>query len=793
VSPDNVVSSPGTRTFRAGWGWLLLSNLSRFYLVFLGTLAACGLVPMLFGLSGSVVQSGSMEPHISRGDVVLSRALPANARPPIGRVITFRAPVGSATSGFVLHRLVAANDNGSLVTRGDANANPDSTPLDRRNIISQARLLIPWIGLPSIWVATGAVLPLGLWLLLTLGALVIGALDRVLRRPPAEDPPEDSESPSGPDPESCEAAPVALPQGESIPARLTPRRASLTARIRVATGPAAVALVALLTAGALATAPLGQASAAFSATTSSAGNTWGTAHPATRLAFPTDPSDSAGGIAFGTQPVVVVQDAAGNTVTTSNAPVTLSITTPGGATLTCTANPMAASSGTATFSGCKVDKVGTYTLTATSGALTSAVSTSFTITPGSATKLGFTASPSSSNGGTVFGTQPSVTVQDAGGNTTTGTDSVTVAITAPLGAVLTCATNPKAAVAGVAIFAGCKVDKAGTYTLTATSGTLTSAVSASFTIATGSATKLGFTSSPTSTTANTAFSSQPVVAVQDAGGNTISATNSVTLTITTPAGAVLNCTANSKAAVAGVATFAGCSINKTGTYTLTAAAIGLTNGVSASFTIAAGSATHLVFTTSPSSSTSGSAFASQPVVAVQDAAGNTTAGTNAVTLTVTTPAGAILTCTANPTNAFAGLATFAGCSINKTGTYTLTATAIGLTSAVSTSFTISAGTATKLVFTTSPSNAARGVAFATQPVVTVQDAEGNVVTSSGISIDLSITSGGGATLTCTQNPTNDSLGVATFAGCSINTAATYTLTARASGGLTGISNSFIIS
>jgi hypothetical protein len=38
------------------------------------------------------------------------------------------------------------------------------------------------------------------------------------------------------------------------------------------------------------------------------------------------------------------------------------------------------------------------------------------------------------------------------------------------------------AVAGVATFAGCRIDKAGTYTLTATSGVLTAAVSNTVTI-----------------------------------------------------------------------------------------------------------------------------------------------------------------------------------------------------------------------------------------------------------------------------------------------------------------------
>jgi hypothetical protein len=84
---------------------------------------------------------------------------------------------------------------------------------------------------------------------------------------------------------------------------------------------------------------------------------------------------------FATQPVVTLQDAGGNTVTTGAASVTMSITQPQGAILTCLANPMPVSSGVAAFGGCKIDKKGTNnTLTATSGTLTAAVSTLFNIT-----------------------------------------------------------------------------------------------------------------------------------------------------------------------------------------------------------------------------------------------------------------------------------------------------------------------------------------------------------------------------------------------------------------------------
>ncbi len=107
-----------------------------------------------------------------------------------------------------------------------------------------------------------------------------------------------------------------------------------------------------------------------------------TAATAAKLAFTQQPSSSTAGVAFATQPQVTVQDQFANTVTTYTGNVTLAIgTNPGGGTLSCTTNPLAASGGVATFSGCRINNAGTgYTLTATSGSLTSATSIAFNVT-----------------------------------------------------------------------------------------------------------------------------------------------------------------------------------------------------------------------------------------------------------------------------------------------------------------------------------------------------------------------------------------------------------------------------
>ena len=453
VEASEVASgSPTSEGPLAGWTWFTVAICARIYLVALAALALCALIPMLTGLTASVVQSGSMEPKISTGDVVLSRAVPADDPIPMGRVISFIAPEGSARSGLVLHRLVAERADGSLVTAGDANADVDSSPLARKDIVAQGALLVPWIGLPSFWVGAGQMLPFVVWGAVTALALAIEAMSAAL---------EKNGRHRGTSPRR--------PRGPRVIARLP---------IPLATAGILVFSVALSASGSLPA-----ADAAFTARSTSVGNSWSSAAaaPATRLAFTTNPSGSTGGRAFGTQPVVTVRNAAGGTVTGTRT-VTLSLTSANGATFACTTNPVTSTTGVVAFSGCLINKTGSYTLTARSGTLTSAVSTTVVITTGSPAALKFVAQPSTTAATTTFVTQPSVAIVDAGGNATSSTASVTLALTTSAGATLTCTTNPRSAVSGTATYAGCRIDKPGTYTLTATSGSLVAAVSSSVTI-----------------------------------------------------------------------------------------------------------------------------------------------------------------------------------------------------------------------------------------------------------------------------------------------------------------------
>ncbi|HVA86496.1 MAG TPA: hypothetical protein VNF73_09300, partial [Candidatus Saccharimonadales bacterium] len=381
-----------------------------------------------------------------------------------------------------------------------------------------------------------------------------------------------------------------------------------------------------------------------------------------------------------------------------------------------------------------------------------------------------------------FGTQPQVTAQDQFGHLRSG-DSIALSIkpgTGTAGAILTCTSNPVTTVSGIATFAGCRIDKAGTgYQLRATDSTSvgTGTVdSASMTVNPGAATKLGFLAQPTRGLTGGTFATQPVIAIQDANGNTVtsaSATN-ITLTITTnPGSGSLICGGNPVATVAGIATFSLCRINSIGVgYVLTASGGSLTNATSLPFDVS----DRLAFATQPAGAVAGVAFTTQPVIAIQAGAANTAIhdqGT-AVTLSISgSPVGVTLTCTTNPVTAVNGLAAFSGCKIDKIGTYTLLASAVGLTSATSASLAVTVGPATKLGFVTQPSSGTVTQAFPAQPVVAVQDAGGNTVTTGVYStsvVNLAILSNpGGGTLTCTSGLLRVAIaGLASFSGCSID-------------------------
>ena len=521
----------------------------------------------------------------------------------------------------------------------------------------------------------------------------------------------------------------------------------------------------------------------------------GMSGPASKLVFSTQPAGASGGTAFSTQPVVTVEDAAGDPVTTDNSTVTIGIApgTPndGSPGVLSTCIPTGENNGVFTFGGCAINSDGTgYKLIATDGQLASATSAPFDVDTGPATHIAFTTEPDNAIGGSTFVTQPRLTIEDAGGNTvTTDTHGITLAINSGPGGTLSgCSAT---STAGVVRFSGCSINTAGTYTLRATdAGDGFATTSSSFDVGTGVPTQLVFTTEPAGATGGTGFTTQPTVTVEDAGDNTVTTdTHAVTLARTAGTGTLSGCTSTT---TAGVAAFSGCVINAAGTgdiLTATDAGDDL-SAPSSAFDVTVGPPADLVFTTEPAGATGGTAFTIQPTVTLEDAGGNTvTTDTSSISLARTEGTGTLSGCTSTTTG---GVAAFSGCTINTAGTGDiLTASDIGdALSAPSAAFDVTVGAPSQLVFTTEPSpTATGGTAITTQPAVTVEDAGGNTVTTDSSTVTLTANGGAGVISGCSKTET---IGVVAFSGCSINTDGTYTLTAADGALTTATSDSIVV-
>jgi hypothetical protein len=390
---------------------------------------------------------------------------------------------------------------------------------------------------------------------------------------------------------------------------------------------------------------------------------------ATQLVFTTQPAGATGGSAFSTQPIVTAQDASGNTVQDYAGAIALSIGSGGAAGATLSGCSATFRSGVTSFSGCAIDKAGNaYKLQASAGAL-SGTSSSFNVTVGPAAQLAFTTQPAGAVSNAAFSTQPTVTAQDAGGNTVTSY-AATVALSilsGPAGATLSgCAGSLGR---GVTTFSGCKLDKAGSYTLRASDRTI-SGDSGSFAVIAGAATRLLFSTQPGGgATGGTAFPTQPAVTAQDAAGNTATSyRGTVALSIASGGAAGATLSGCSGTLSAGVTTFRGCAIDRVGANYVLQARDGTFSVNSAAFNVTAGTATRLAFTTQPAGATANRDFTTQPVVTAFDAGGNVAtayAGTLTASLVAGTGGGALGSC---QTSLSAGVTTFARCKINKSGT-----------------------------------------------------------------------------------------------------------------------------
>lgn len=99
-----------------------------------------------FSVKPIVILSGSMEPYISPGDMVIIQKTNASDVN-VGDIIEYKLP-----NFNVVHRVISITYNNGdrfFITKGDANQNPDKAPVSSNQIIGKYIFNIPFVGYPT--------------------------------------------------------------------------------------------------------------------------------------------------------------------------------------------------------------------------------------------------------------------------------------------------------------------------------------------------------------------------------------------------------------------------------------------------------------------------------------------------------------------------------------------------------------------------------------------------------------------------------------------------------------------
>lgn len=174
MSPRRPRSLPGRVVRGLGWGALATAVV----------LAAAVAGPLAFGDRPYTVLTGSMEPAISPGDVVIDeRISPTAAR--VGDIITFRDPEDQ--SKLITHRVRSVTPEGRyiwFVTKGDANNTTERWRIAADGELGRVVYTVPWVGHVAVLARTP--LGLSLFLIVPLALLGVEELRRIWRPSKAE-------------------------------------------------------------------------------------------------------------------------------------------------------------------------------------------------------------------------------------------------------------------------------------------------------------------------------------------------------------------------------------------------------------------------------------------------------------------------------------------------------------------------------------------------------------------------------------------------------------------------------
>lgn len=143
-------------------------------------LGALLVVPGLAGMNAFCIASGSMEPDIPTGSLVLTQRIDPQTLE-AGDVISYSDR--SDDGVLVTHRVVENDlEQWELITQGDANAQPDPLAVSYGQVVGKVAFIVPLLGYVAL-VASSTAGKLSIAVLVVAGVLLCIVADRLRRRP----------------------------------------------------------------------------------------------------------------------------------------------------------------------------------------------------------------------------------------------------------------------------------------------------------------------------------------------------------------------------------------------------------------------------------------------------------------------------------------------------------------------------------------------------------------------------------------------------------------------------------
>lgn len=135
-------------------------------IVALGVLFTATALPIPGNYKVYTVLSGSMEPSIGTGSVVIVKP---QGEYRVGDIVTAASGDPKTPVTHRITEIVEENDQTAFITKGDANENSDMDARERESIIGKVLFSIPLVGYPMAWVRT----PMGFMFLVVVPGTII--------------------------------------------------------------------------------------------------------------------------------------------------------------------------------------------------------------------------------------------------------------------------------------------------------------------------------------------------------------------------------------------------------------------------------------------------------------------------------------------------------------------------------------------------------------------------------------------------------------------------------------------